>query len=272
MIAIETRQLAGGVVLHAFPEGKRAVPLPCVVFYHGFTSSSLVYSYFAVALAQAGFRVVMPDAPEHGARFGGDSQGRIHRFWQILHQNMQEFTTLRAGIQAENWLLDGRLAVGGASMGGMTALGIMTRHREVKCGASLMGSGYFTGLARTLFPPLSPQNPAQQAEFDNIIAPLREWEVTHQLERLADRPLLLWHGQEDDVVPAIETFRLQQALAAAKLDKHVTCLWAAGVRHRITPEALSATVAFSDSIFKRGVCLHPGLQAVAKPADWHFCR
>ncbi|SUH40212.1 YjfP protein [Salmonella enterica subsp. enterica] len=28
MIAIETRQLAGGVVLHAFPEGKRAVPLP----------------------------------------------------------------------------------------------------------------------------------------------------------------------------------------------------------------------------------------------------
>lgn len=86
MIAIETRQLAGGVVLHAFPEGKRAVPLPCVVFYHGFTSSSLVYSYFAVALAQAGFRVVMPDAPEHGARFGGDSQGRIHRFWQILHK------------------------------------------------------------------------------------------------------------------------------------------------------------------------------------------
>ncbi len=31
MIAIETRQLAGGVVLHAFPEGKRAVPLPCGV-------------------------------------------------------------------------------------------------------------------------------------------------------------------------------------------------------------------------------------------------
>lgn len=106
------------------------------------------------------------------------------------------------------------------------------------------GVGLFYRARPTLFPPLSPQNPAQQAEFDNIIAPLREWEVTHQLERLADRPLLLWHGQEDDVVPAIETFRLQQALAAAKLDKHVTCLWAAGVRHRITPEALSATVAF----------------------------
>lgn len=152
MIEIETRQLAGIPVLHAVPAGKRECSLPCIIFYHGFTSSSLVYSYFAVALAQAGFRVVMPDAPDHGARFKGDAQVRMHRFWHILQQNMQEFTTLRAALVAENWLSDERLAVGGASMGGMTALGIMARHPEVKCVASLMGSGYFTGLRRRFFP------------------------------------------------------------------------------------------------------------------------
>ena len=38
-----------------------------MIFYHGFTSSSLVYSYFAVALAQAGLRVIMPDAPDQVA-------------------------------------------------------------------------------------------------------------------------------------------------------------------------------------------------------------
>ena len=64
------------------------------------------------------------------------------------------------------------------------------------------------------------------------------------LARLSDRPLLLWHGEEDDVVPAGETFRLQQALHDAGLDTHLTCLWQAGVRHRITPEALDDTVAF----------------------------
>ena len=154
MIEIETRQLAGIPVLHAVPAGKRECSLPCIIFYHGFTSSSLVYSYFAVALAQAGFRVVMPDAPDHGARFKSDAKVRMHRFWHILQQNMQEFTTLRAALVAENWLSDERLAVGGASMGGMTALGIMARHPEVKCVASLMGSGYFTRLAQTLFPPL----------------------------------------------------------------------------------------------------------------------
>jgi len=239
MIEIETRQLAGIPVLHAIPAGKRECSLPCIIFYHGFTSSSLVYSYFAVALAQAGFRVVMPDAADHGARFTSDAQGRMYRFWQILQQNMQEFTTLRAALVAENWL-----AVAGASMGGMTALGIMARHLEVKCVASLMGSGYFTRLAQTLFPPLQVQTPEQQAEFDAVIAPLAEWDVTHQLPRLADRPLLLWHGQDDDVVPAVETFRLQQSLIQAGLDNHLTCLWEVGVRHRITPEALAATVAF----------------------------
>ena len=54
----------------------------------------------------------------------------------------------------------------------------------------------------------------------------------------------LWHGEEDDVVPPEGTFRLQQALRQNDLDTHLTCIWQKGVRHRITPEALAATVAF----------------------------
>ena len=48
-----------------------------------------------------------------------------------------------------------------------------------------------------------------------------DWEATHALPRLADRPLLLWHGEADDVVPAGETFRLQQALIRDGLDKNL---------------------------------------------------
>lgn len=244
MIELQTEHFAGIEALHAFPAGKRAQPLPCVVFYHGFTSSKLVYSYFAVALAQVGFRVVMPDAPDHGARFQGDERLRLRRFWQILQGNLEEFSALRDAL-AQHELIDaGRLAVGGASMGAMTALGIMARHPGVRCVASLMGSGYFTSLARTLFPPLDVTTPEQQREFDAILAPLAQWEVSSQLARLVDRPLLLWHGEEDDVVPAAESFRLQQALQDAGLDGQLTWQWEAGVRHRITPQALSATTDF----------------------------
>lgn len=238
MIELEIRQFGDHESVHAVPAGKLSQPLPVVIFYHGFTSSKLVYSYFAVALAQAGFRVVMPDAPDHGARFTGDEQARLGQFWPILHGNLTEFAALRDGLYQAGLVADERLAVAGASMGGMTALGIMARHPEVKCVASLMGSGYFTSLAPTLFPP------QPSASFAEMVSPLVDWEITTRLPRLADRPLLLWHGEEDDVVPAAETFRLQQALRHEGLDKNLTCLWEAGVKHRITPTALDATVAF----------------------------
>jgi fermentation-respiration switch protein FrsA (DUF1100 family) len=83
----------------------------------------------------------------------------------------------------------------------MTALGIMTHHPELNSVACLMGSGYFRSLSQTLFP--SPG-------FDGDS--LSEWDVSHQLASLARRPLLLWHGDADDVVPPEETFRLEQAL------------------------------------------------------------
>lgn len=237
MIALQSLNLAGRPVLHAFPAQKGEGPLPCVVFYHGFTSSSLVYSYFAVALAQAGLRVIMPDAPDHGTRFSGDAQSRLLHFWHILQQSQDEFASLHDALQAQGWVARGRLAVAGASMGGMTALGIMARHPEVRCVASMMGSGYFSDLSHRLFPPSAEEHKAMQAL-------LADDEPVRQLTRLADRPLLLWHGEEDDVVPAAESFRLQQALQQARLDANLTCQWQAGVRHRITPEALSCTVDF----------------------------
>ncbi|HFT1963267.1 TPA: esterase [Enterobacter ludwigii] len=235
MIEIEIRHLGDREILHATPAGKREEPLPVIVFYHGFTSSKLVYSYFAVALAQAGFRVVMPDAPDHGARFTGNEQARLGQFWHILHGSLSEFAGLRDALYQAGLVADNRLAVAGASMGGMAALGIMTHHPEVKSVACLMGSGYFTSLAKTLFPPQA---------LTEVEAALAEWEVTRALPRLADRPLLLWHGDADDVVPPGETFRLQQALQHEGLDGNLTCLWEAGVRHRITPTALDATVDF----------------------------
>lgn len=237
MIELEMRMLAGHEVLHAFPKGCVDKSLPCIVFYHGFTSSNTVYSYFAVALAQAGFRVVMPNAAEHGSRFHGDEQARLQHFWQILLQNFHEFPALQKALYQEQWVSEGRLAVAGASMGGMTALGIATHHPEVNCVASLMGSGYFSSLSATLFPP----DEAQRASLEALLA---EWDISQHLPRIADRPLLLWHGDADDVVPPGETFRLQQALKRDGLDAGLTCVWQAGVRHRITPEALDSTVAF----------------------------
>lgn len=41
-------------VIHAVPAGGYALRLPTLFFYHGYTSSKEVYSYFGYALAGAG--------------------------------------------------------------------------------------------------------------------------------------------------------------------------------------------------------------------------
>ena len=243
MIEIETRQLAGIPVLHAVPAGKRECSLPCIIFITGLHLQVWFTVILPLRWLRPGFRVVMPDAPEHGARFKGNARSECSASGIYCSKTCRSLRRyVRRWWQKIGFQMSGLPSVG--HRWGMTALGIMARHPEVKCVASLMGSGYFTRLAQTLFPPLQVQTPEQQAEFDAVIAPLAEWDVTHQLPRLADRPLLLWHGQDDDVVPAVETFRLQQALIQAGLDNNLTCLWEAGVRHRITPEALAATVTF----------------------------
>lgn len=244
MIELTTESFADIDCLHAFPAGKRDVPLPCVIFYHGFTSSKEVYAYFAVALAQAGFRAVLPDAELHGARYNGDTELRLTRFWEILRSNIEELPGIEQALRTRN-LVDGeRLAVAGASMGGMTALGALARYPQLCAAASMMGSGYFSQLAQTLFPPLTARSPQEKKQLAERLAPLAQYDVSHQLEQVANRPLLLWHGEADEVVPAAESMRLEKALRESGQDSNLTYLTEKGVGHRITPPALTAFTAF----------------------------
>ncbi|KNC14635.1 esterase [Pantoea sp. BIGb0393] len=244
MIELATENLAGIECIHAAPAGQRQARLPTVLFYHGFTSSKEVYSYFAVALAQAGFRVIMPDADMHGARYNGDTELRMTHFWDILKKNIDEVALLEAALRENDWVADERFAVAGASMGGMTALGAMARYPQIHSVACLMGSGYFMQLSHTLFPPLVARTPEQKETFAARLAPLAPYDPSEQLDKLSNRPLLLWHGEADEVVPFAETVRLEKALREAGLDQQMTSLSEKNIGHKITPSALTALVSF----------------------------
>ncbi|QHB31169.1 esterase [Yersinia canariae] len=244
MIEMSLENINGIEVIHAAPAGQRQQPLPTIFFYHGYTSSKEVYSYFAYAFAQAGFRTIAPDADMHGARFEGNETQRLSHFWEILKSNIDELPGLKQHYQQAG-LIDGdRVGVAGASMGGMTTLAAFARYPWVRVAADFMGSGYFTSLAHTLFPPLKGGQKLSAAEFERRLAPLVEYDLSSQLEKIAERPLLVWHGEADDVVPAAESARLVEELRASGRDKHLTYLTEAGIGHKITPTALAAGTRF----------------------------
>ncbi|MCX8958265.1 esterase [Erwinia psidii] len=245
MIEINMETFAGIECLHASPVGQRHHPLPTILFFHGFTSSKEVYSWSSVALAMAGFRVILPDADLHGARHNGNDEQRLGHFWEILRSNIDEVPLLEAALREQGLVAQQRIALAGASMGGMTALGAMARYPRFACAACLMGSGYFMSLCQTLFPPgVADTTSAQQDVVCGRTATLAEYDIRKRLEKVADRPLLVWHGDADELVPVTESLRLEKDLREAKLNDNLHMVIEKGAGHRITPTALTVLVTF----------------------------
>jgi hypothetical protein len=64
------------------------------------------------------------------------------------------------------------------------------------------------------------------------------------LDKLANRPLLIWHGEADPLVPVDESRRLYRALESREGPHRATLLTEPGIGHKITVSALAAGVDF----------------------------
>ena len=243
-VSLDAEGVGGLPVLHAAPQAQAHLPLPTVFLYHGFTSSKELYSYLAFMLAQAGFRVIAPEALLHGRRFDGDEAGRPRQFWTILKANIDELPQLHAHYVAQGLVADGRVGVMGASMGGYTALGCMARYPWIKAVCSYMGSAYFQDSSQHLYPPLGHVDAGNAAEHSRCMQVLVDYEPSAQLEKLADRPLMLWHGGQDERVPYAESERLVSELGARGLTKNLRFIPELQATHKISVKAAEAGVAF----------------------------
>ena len=221
MIEMFDEVVDGLPVLHAAPAGKQGKPLPTLFFYHGFTSSKEVYSYFGYAFAKAGFRVILPEANLHGSRFNGDEAYRMAHFWNILRSNIDELPAIYQHYQRQGLILDDRVGVCGASLGGMTTLGAKVRYPWIQAAASFMGSGYFESLSQTLFPPFDVKTVEDRQRLSAELGFLAEYDVSHEDRR-----------------------RLIRDLAEHRLLEHIRFETEASIGHKITVSALDVGVQF----------------------------
>ncbi|CAM3599807.1 esterase [Rouxiella silvae] len=244
MVEMYEENVEGIQLIHAVPAGKYHDLLPTVFFYHGFTSSKEIYSYFGYTLAKAGYRVILPDALMHGARAEPDESVLLNNFWRILQTNVTDLALLKETFVARGLADENRLGVGGVSMGGMTAMAALAHFPWVKVAANLMGSGYFASLADHLYPSFGMDTGLTREAFEHQTELLLSLDISDKMALIASKPLLVWHGEQDDVVPFGESARLRQALEAYDDAPNLTFISEPTAKHRVSVYASIRTTEF----------------------------
>lgn len=247
MIEIHREILAGIPALHAVKSGNMNKKLPLIFFVHGFTSAKEHNLHFAYLLAEKGFRVILPDARLHGERTDGRPEKEMmYEFLDIVIHTIAELDQMKNALAAKALISD-HIGVIGTSMGGMITFGALTQYDWIKAGASLMGSPTFETFVRGQIDALKREGidlPYTDQELEQMYKNVKKYDVSMQPETLNDRPLFIWHGKQDVVVPFGPTydFYLTVRDKYKKYPERLHFLADERAGHKVTREAFLKTV------------------------------
>ncbi|HEC2163577.1 TPA: alpha/beta hydrolase [Klebsiella oxytoca] len=220
-IVISDRLIANTPVLWFRPADGSVSRRPLIVLFHRFMASRELDANLGYILAKAGYSVVCPQAALHGVK--DNATLRAASFWPILLDTLEKFPALLAACQQEKLGDISRLGVMGSSMGGFAVLGAMARYPAIQAGAAYMASGYFADAILTIHPPSG----ETVADYLRGLAP---YNLAGKEAVLAQRPLFLWHGEQDTIVDVRYTERLREAINSDSL----TCIIDPQAGHKIT--------------------------------------
>lgn len=191
-------------LLHIYDE-KMDESTPTVIFLHGFESAKEHNLHYAYNYVNQGMRVIMPDAILHGERDEGLDQIQISlRFWEIILTNIEELKLIKNELNERGILSTGKLGVSGTSMGAITTLGCLSVYPWIDAAASMMGTPNYVDLAKGQLEQIEARGlklPMTDEEVEKLYMTLSHFDLSSQPEKLANRPLLFWHGKKDQVVP-----------------------------------------------------------------------
>ena len=241
MVLVLKRQIKGIPVLEVVAENARHEPLPLVVYYHGWRSAKELVLTQARKLAQAGMRVVLPDALNHGERLQPVSEIPSWTFWQSIQTNLAEFSLIIDYWQQLHLIKDDLIGVGGVSMGGMTTAALLTKYPEIKVAACLIGSpapltNWRVGRENVRQPGL--QQPADLGLFSRL---LTAQGFTPQPKAIWDPPGFFLHGDRGERIPYNQMADFERQVKGQSYAQNVTFMTGQGERHLVQP-ALMTTI------------------------------
>lgn len=199
-LMIRERSIGNVPILEVVEREKRNQLRPLIIYYHGWQSSKELVLTQGRKLAEAGFRVLLPDAANHGERKQPIIQVPSLTFWQSIQANLFEFGSLVNHFKKLG-LADDRIGVGGVSMGGITTCALMTNHPEIKTAACIMGSPKPVYYRERIYERATESGRYVPEDYKNLLAWIPYYDLSLRPGTLAGRPMLFWHGIEDKIVP-----------------------------------------------------------------------
>lgn len=206
------RQVGNIPLLELAPYPQRNQALKLLILYHGWQSNKELNFTLAKKLSYLGYRVVVPDAINHGERFVKKSPIPSFTFWQSIQGNLFEFSYLLAYYHKHHLIADNNIAVAGVSMGGMTTCALLTHHPEIKVAACIMGTPDLLAYRKRLKDHIQQAGLHLPQDYDYLTTWVPNYDLASQAEKLDQRPILFWHGQSD--------WRVPYALVADFVAKH----------------------------------------------------
>lgn len=188
-------------ILEVSPEESFHKQLPLVIFYHGWRSSKELVLTQARKLAQKNIRVVLPDAMNHGQRVADISSIPSFTFWNSIQGNLVEFSLIRDYYKDKDLIKDGKVGVGGYSMGGMTTGALLTAHPEITAATIIMGTPDLALYAKLVRQDAKRRGIYVPEDLERLTSWINDYDLSQHPEKINHRPLLFWHGTNDYRIP-----------------------------------------------------------------------
>ena len=242
MVIIKNKEIHNIPIFEVFEEGNENGVLPLVVFYHGWESRKERVLEYGYSLAKKGFRVVLPEAWNHGDR--KENINKEHDsldFWEVVVQNVKELPIIAKHYAEKNQVLEGKISVAGLSMGGITVSAMLTQYDWIHSAAILMGSPAPIDFSKWLLKnytidgtPL--YDTLDKKEVDKRLNELNPISLSKHPETIANRPVYFWHGTDDPIIPIHLTKNFIEEIKDKSYSKHLEYEFSEGVDHVVPRE------------------------------------
>lgn len=257
MVIIDQQVIEEIPVLHIVEKDKIEKKLPFIIFNHGFTSAKEHNLHYAYLLAEKGFRVVLPEALYHGERL--QKEFKKHElniyFWDIVIKTIGEMNIIKEHYAKQNLIDEERIGVVGTSMGGIVTLGSLTQYPWIKVAVSLMGLPNYERYAILQIEEMKKLNiqlPFKEVELEQLKKTLRKFDLSLRPEKLAQRPLLFWHGKKDPLVPYSFTYQFYESIKPyyENVPEKLVFITDERAGHKVSREGVLKTVEWFETYLK----------------------